>query len=155
MSPPPLCHHTFKNSPMQTLSSGTLKLFYSNNAILVLHHRPFLFGFILCVTFVTPWSCFITVSDELYELMNLWTYNGNSHNLSWVVSIPYFRKLYFRCLNSGKEVNFLHSPLACDIFLSRDTTMYGGTIPQTTSTIASTDLTTQLDYVVLPTSTFR
>jgi len=42
-----------------------------NNASPVLHHRPFLFGFILCVTFVTRWSCFLTVSIELYELMNL------------------------------------------------------------------------------------
>ena len=41
------------------------------NAIPVLHHRPFLFGFILCVTFVTRSSCFLTVSVELYELMNL------------------------------------------------------------------------------------
>ena len=54
----------------QTFSNGTLKLFYSNTAIAVLHHRPFLFGFILCVTFVTRWSCFLTVSVELYELMN-------------------------------------------------------------------------------------
>ena len=68
--PGTVCHHTFKNSPVQTLSNGTLKLFYWNNAIPVLHHRPFLFGFILCVTFVTRWSCFITVSVELYELMN-------------------------------------------------------------------------------------
>jgi len=30
----------------------------------------FYFGFILCVTFVTRWSCFLTVSVELYELMN-------------------------------------------------------------------------------------
>jgi len=44
-----VCHHTFKNSPTQTLSNGTLKLFYSNNAIPVLHHRPFLFRFyIVC-----------------------------------------------------------------------------------------------------------
>ena len=69
--PGTVCHHTFKNSPTQTLLNGTLKLFYSNNAIPVLHHRPFLFGFILCVTFVTRWSCFMTVSIELYELMNL------------------------------------------------------------------------------------
>jgi len=34
----------------------------------------FYFGFILCVTFVTRWSYFPTVSVELYELMNLWTY---------------------------------------------------------------------------------
>ena len=53
------------------VTNGTLKLFYSSNAIPVLHHRPFLFGFTLCVTFVTRWSCFITVSVELYELMNL------------------------------------------------------------------------------------
>jgi len=66
--PGTVCHHTFKNSPTQTLSNGTLKLFYSDNAIPVLHHRPFLFGFILCVTLVTRWSCFITVSVELYEL---------------------------------------------------------------------------------------
>jgi len=31
----------------------------------------FYFGFILCVTFVTRWSCFPTVSVERYELMNL------------------------------------------------------------------------------------
>jgi len=30
----------------------------------------FYFGFMLCVTFVTRWSCFPTVSVELYELMN-------------------------------------------------------------------------------------
>jgi len=29
----------------------------------------FYFSFILCVTFVTRWSCFLTVSVELYELM--------------------------------------------------------------------------------------
>jgi len=29
------------------------------------------------VTFVTRWSCFPTVSVELYELMNLWTYSGD------------------------------------------------------------------------------
>ena len=56
-------------STTQTLSNDTLKLFYSNSAIPVLHHRPFLFGFILCVIFVTRWSCFLTVSVELYELM--------------------------------------------------------------------------------------
>jgi len=74
-------HHTFKNSPIQTLSSGTLKLFYSNNAIPVLHHRPFLFGFILCVTFVTRWSCFLTVSVELYELMNFMNLCGNRQHI--------------------------------------------------------------------------
>jgi len=31
----------------------------------------FYFGFILCVTFVTRWSCFLTVSVELYELYEL------------------------------------------------------------------------------------
>jgi len=36
----------------------------------------FLFGFILCVTFVTRWSCFITVSVELSELMNLLYYSN-------------------------------------------------------------------------------
>jgi len=56
-------------SPTQTLSNGTLKLFYSNNAISVLHHRPFLFGFISCVTFVTRWSCFYNCKH-----WTLWTY---------------------------------------------------------------------------------
>jgi len=61
-----------------TDTNGTLKLFYSNNAIPVLHHRPFLFGFILRVTFVTCWSCFYNCKH-----WTLWTYELMSSLMLW------------------------------------------------------------------------
>jgi len=48
--------------------------YISSSNQLISINMLFYFGFILCVTFVTRWSCFPTVSVELYELMNLWTY---------------------------------------------------------------------------------
>ena len=78
--------HDNHNSPTQTLSNGTLKLFYSNNVISVFHHRPFLY----CVWhFVTRCSCFYdskrwTVwTYELINVVNTAGWGRRGGNAGW------------------------------------------------------------------------